>query len=307
MVDVSRLDGLEVRKFGRLGWPVKVIGLGGAWLRKDRSKPLEECAELVVEAVARGVDFIDTSIRYGDSELIIGLAWPRIPAAQRPRLATKSQVIKEGDVADGVYQSCLNSLSRLGVDKVDLFQLHESELYGWDRIMGPRGAAEGLRRCRDEGLCEGIGVTGRPPDLLAKLVDTGEFDSVLTYYEYDLITSAACAELMPAAERHNVAVIAGSVARMGLFGYQNEERWAKQPAECQARRAPIEALFGKPIYELADESMRYLLADPRVTTIVVGSSRLESLLSSVAAAHEGPLPADVVAEVRRIHGVGPPA
>jgi len=304
MSETVRLDGLEVRRFGRLGWPVKVIGLGGAWLRKDRSKPIEECAELVVEAVARGVDFIDTSIRYGDSELIIGHAWPQIPVEQRPRLATKSQVIKDGDAADGVYQSCLNSLERLGVEKVDLFQLHESELYGWDRIMGPRGAAEGLKRCRDEGLCEGIGVTGRPPDLLARLVDTGEFDSVLTYYEYDLITSAACHELMPAAERHDVAVIAGSVARMGLFAYQNEDRWAKQPDECRARREPIEKLFGKPIYELADESMRYLLADPRVSNIVVGSSQMGSLLSSVEAALAGPLPDDVVAEVRRIHGLG---
>jgi len=157
MADVTRLDGLETRRFGRLGWPVKVIGLGGAWLRKDRRKSIEECAELVIEAVFRGVDFIDTSIRYGDSELIIGAAWPYLPANLRPKLATKSQVIKEGDIADGVYQSCLDSLGRLGVDKVDLFQLHESEMYGWDRIMGPRGAAEGLRRCRDEGLCEGIG------------------------------------------------------------------------------------------------------------------------------------------------------
>ena len=303
MAEVVRLDGLEVRRFGRLGWPVKVIGLGGAWLRKDKSKSIDECAELVIEAVSRGVDFIDTSIRYGDSELVIGAAWPYLPEAQRPRLATKSQVIKEGDAADGVYQSCLNSLERLGVDKVDLFQLHESELYGWDRIMGPRGAAEGLKRCRDEGLCEGIGVTGRPPDLLAKLVDTGEFDSVLTYYEYDLITSAACRELMPAAARHDVAVIAGSVARMGSFARQNEERWARQPDDCKARRAPIESLFGKPIYELADESMRYLLGDPRVSNIVVGSSRLESLLSSVEAALAGPLPEEVAAEVRRIHGI----
>ncbi len=304
MADNTSLFGLEQRRFGRLGWSVRVIGLGGAWLRRDRDKSIDECAELVVEAVRRGVDFIDTSIRYGDSELVIGRAWPQIPVEQRPRLATKSQVIKEGDVADGVYQSCLNSLERLGVDKLDLFQLHECEQYGWDRIMGPRGAALGLQRCRDEGLCEGIGVTGRPPDLLARLVDTGEFDSVLTYYEYDLITSAACAELMPAAARHDVAVIAGSVARMGYFAKQNEEGWLKQPANVQARRAPLETLFGKPIYELADESMRYLLADPRVSTIVVGSSRLESLLNSVRAVAAGPLSDEQMAALREIHAIG---
>ncbi|NUP98335.1 MAG: aldo/keto reductase [Armatimonadetes bacterium] len=297
------LAGLPRRRFGRLGWQVAPIGLGGAWLRgraKER-KPLEEAAETVLGAVRLGIDLIDTSIRYGDSELVIGQALKQLPPAARPRIATKSQVIKEPhEPAAGVYDSCLRSLARLGLERVDLFQIHEVEMYGWDRIMGPKGALEGLRRCRDEGLCEGIGVTGRPPDLLARLVDTGEFDSVLTYYEYDLLTAAATRELMPAAERHEVAVIAGSPARMGLFARPDGARWDHQPADVRARVPRLEQLLGKAIHELADESVRYLLADERIANISIGSSRLSSLESSIAAAAEGPLDPELVERLREI-------
>lgn len=295
------LSRLPARRFGRLGWPVRPIGLGGAWLKGRRSsKEIVEAAELVLAALRLGIDFIDTSIRYGDSELVIGHALSQVPTEDHPYLATKSQVIKEGDVADGVYQSCLNSLERLRVDRIDLFQLHESEMYGWDRIMGPRGALVGLQRCRDEGLCEGIGVTGRPPDLLARLIDTGEFDSVLTYYEYDLVTAEATRELIPACERHDCGVIAGSPARMGLFANANLDKWERQPHDVKRRRGEIEELLGRPIESTADLSIRYLYSDPRVHTIVIGSSRLESLESSIAAALAGPLEPELMEAIRRI-------
>ncbi|MBI2299884.1 MAG: aldo/keto reductase [Armatimonadetes bacterium] len=301
------LAALPSRRFGRLGWMVRPIGLGGAWLRGRRGeKSLEEGAETVLAALKLGVDFIDTSIRYGDSELVLGLALAEVPADQRPYLATKSQVIQDGDIADGVYRSCQESLSRLRLEQVDLFQIHEVECYGYDKIMGAGGALEGLRRAQAAGLCTGIGVTGRPPDLLVRLVETGEFDSVLTYYEYDLVTAEATKALLPAAERHDVGVIGGSPARMGMFSRPDERRWQHHPEPVRARVPKLEALLGKPVHEMADDSIRYLFADERVHTLVIGSSGVESLISSIRAALAGPLEEPVLGEVRRLSGwMGP--
>lgn len=293
---------LPARRFGRLGWMVRPIGLGGAWLRGRRGeKSIDEAAELVLEAVRLGVDFIDTARRYGDSELVIGAAFRQLPADRRPYLATKSQVIPADEPAgEGVLRSCEDSLQRLGVDRIDLFQIHECECYGYDRIMGPGGALEGLRECQKRGYCTAIGVTGRRTDLLAQLVETGEFDSALTYYEYDLATVAATRDLMPAAERHDVAVIGGSPARMGLFAQSSIARLERQPADVQARIPRLEALFGRPYYELANESIRFLLRDPRMQVQVIGSSRIESLESAIAAALAGPLDDETAAAVWRI-------
>ena len=297
---------LPKRRFGRLGWEMCPVSLGGAWLagRSGEPRSFERAVKLVQDAVALGIEYIDTSINYGDSELYIGAALRAIPAEQHPRIATKSRVIKpDAPTAEGVYASCLASLERLGLARVDLFQLHEAECYGFERIVGPGGALEGLRRCRDEGLCLGIGVTGRPPALLARLVDTGEFDSVLTYLEYDLATAAATDELLPAAVRHDVAVIAASPARMGMFaGDGLLQRWEQQPEPVRSMRARLEALFARPVGQMADLSARYLWSDERVAQINVGSSRLDSLLSTVRAVLAGPLEPAALAQVRAWQG-----
>ncbi|MBI5831831.1 MAG: aldo/keto reductase [Armatimonadetes bacterium] len=300
------LSQLPPRRFGRLGWMIRPIGLGGAWLKGRAGEPVDgdKAAQLVVDAVAFGVDYIDTSIRYGESEVYIGAALRQIPREQWPRIATKSQVIPEGlPTADGVYQSCLNSLKRLGIERVDLMQIHEVECYGFERIMQPGGALEGLRRCQTEGLCEGIGVTGRPTDLLAQLVDTGEFDATLSYFEYDLATSAATHDLLPACERHDAGFVAGSPARMGMFaGDGLLTHWDHQPEPVRRMRPELERIFGRPVGQMADLSVRFLYSDPRVHNINIGSSRMGSLISSAQAALAGPLPPAQLNEVRRLHG-----
>jgi hypothetical protein len=79
-------------------------------------------------------------------------------------------------------------------------------------------------------------------------------------------------------------------------------RWERQPAEIQALRPRLEAILGCPVTDMADASIRYLYADPRVHHISVGSSRIDSLKSSIAAVMAGPLEADVTGLVRELTG-----
>ncbi len=62
---------------------------------------------------------------------------------------------------DSVLWSLERSLQRLGVDKLNIAQIHEVNMAGWDRIMEPGGTLEGLRAAQQQGLCDYIGITGR--------------------------------------------------------------------------------------------------------------------------------------------------
>ncbi len=287
------------RRFGRLGWFVRPLGLGGAWLRPDSP---ERGIEVVLAAVDAGLDYLDTAPLYGPSEEVIGAALAELPAERRPRLATKAGVVPRGEfeyTADWMLRSAERSLARLGVERVDLLQLHEVEQAGWRRIMGPGGCLEGLRACRRRGWCEGIGVTGRDVALLTRLVQTEEFDAVLTYYEYDLLTAAAARELLPAAAAREVAVVLASPNRMGLF-CRPEADWARQPADVAARRPALEQLLGRPAHQLGGEALRYLLGDPRAAVVLVGCATVAEWHQAAERAAAGPLPLQQAAAIRAL-------
>ena len=134
---------------------------------------------------SNGVNHIDTARGYGDSELRVApwLAGNR----HKVFLATKT-----GERAGHAARAELeDSLTRLGVDHVDLIQLHNLvEPEEWDVAFAPGGAVEALAKARDEGLCRFIGVTGhgvRIPSTHLRSLRAFEFDSVLFPYNFVLL------------------------------------------------------------------------------------------------------------------------
>ena len=101
-----------------------------------------------------GVNHIDTAAGYGDSELRLA-PWLRTPPQGLPGDEDRSSGRAE---ARAELEA---SLTRLGVDHVDLIQLHNLvEPDEWEVAFAPGGAVEALAKARDEGLCRFIGVTG---------------------------------------------------------------------------------------------------------------------------------------------------
>ena len=137
-----------------------------------------ERAERVLETLLEfGVNHIDTAASYGESELVLA------PWLQRHRddffLATKTGERS----AEGARASLERSLERMGVDRVDLIQLHNLvDEAGWQTAMGPGGAVEALAAARDAGLVRFIGVTGhgtRVAEMHLRSLEQFGFDSVL--------------------------------------------------------------------------------------------------------------------------------
>jgi aryl-alcohol dehydrogenase-like predicted oxidoreductase len=148
----------------------------------------ERADDLLATLLEFGVNHIDTAASYGDSELRIA-PWM---ADHRGRffLATKTSE-RAGDAARASLE---RSLTRLGVDSVDLIQLHNLvEQDEWEIAHGPGGAVEALSRARDEGLTRFIGVTGhglRIAGMHLRSLERFDFSSVLLPYNYVLMSDA---------------------------------------------------------------------------------------------------------------------
>jgi aryl-alcohol dehydrogenase-like predicted oxidoreductase len=165
---------IDRQPFGRTGHDSSRVIFGAAALGHMRQERADELLEVLLE---HGVNHIDTAASYGDSELRVA-PWM---ARHRDRffLATKT-----GErTRDGARAELERSLERLGVDAVDLIQLHNLvEPDEWETAHGPGGAVEALVQARDEGLVRAIGVTGhglRIAGMHRRSLERFDFDSVL--------------------------------------------------------------------------------------------------------------------------------
>ena len=155
-----------------------------------------------------GVNHIDTAPMYGNAEKLIG-TWMKQHHGDF-FLATKTRKRTRREALEGLKQS----MSRLRVDCIDLWQMHGlTNEEGWEKAMGPGGALEALVEARDKGLVRFLGVTGHGSDVPAmhlRSLQRFDFDSVLLPYNYSLMQipryAAHFGELMDLCRRRNVAV-----------------------------------------------------------------------------------------------------
>jgi len=173
---------IEQAAFGRTGHLSSRVIFGAAGLGQVNQEKAD-AVRLVLEQF--GVNHLDTAAAYGDSELRLA-PWL---AGDRDRyfVATKTGERPGAGARSGLERS----LDRLGVDHVDLVQLHNLvEPEEWDVSHGPGGAVEALVQARDEGLARFIGVTGhglRIARMHQRSLERFDFDSVLLPYSFVLL------------------------------------------------------------------------------------------------------------------------
>jgi aryl-alcohol dehydrogenase-like predicted oxidoreductase len=166
-------------EFGRTGHKSTRVLFGAASLGRVSQKVADQTLDVLLKY---GVNHIDTASSYGDAELRIAPWLKREPG--RFFLATKSDKRDE----KGAREELHRSLDRLGVDHVDLWQLHAlADPIEWDQALSPGGALDAGLTAREEGLIRFIGVTGHGAQIAAthrRSLDRYDFDSVLLPYNY---------------------------------------------------------------------------------------------------------------------------
>ena len=165
--------------FGRTGHESTRTIFGAAALAQLSQAEADPTLELLLE---HGVNHIDTAASYGDAELRLAPWLARNPG--RFFLATKTG---EREYA-GAREEIRRSLDRLGVDHVDLIQLHNLvDVIEWEVALREGGALQAAVEARDEGLVRFIGVTGHGLTVArmhTRSLERFPFDSVLAPYNY---------------------------------------------------------------------------------------------------------------------------
>src|SRR5438105_14416050 len=143
---------LPLAPFGRMGHQSSRVIFGGAALGEVSQDVADRTLELLLR---HGVNHLDVAAGYGEAEVRIRPWLQREPG--KFFLATKTgQRSKKG-----AREELNRSLERLGVDHVDLWQLHSlADPIEWDTALSPGGAIEAAVEARDQGLVKFIGCTG---------------------------------------------------------------------------------------------------------------------------------------------------
>jgi aryl-alcohol dehydrogenase-like predicted oxidoreductase len=170
---------IPVADFGRTGHRSTRTVFGAASL----SSVTQDAADRTLEVLLRhGVNHIDTAASYGDAELRIRPWLKREPG--RFFLATKTDARGAKPARDDLHRS----LDRLGVDHVDLWQLHNlADPIEWDIALSPGGVIEAAVDARAQGLVRFIGVTGHGAQIAAnhrRSLERFDFDSVLLPFNF---------------------------------------------------------------------------------------------------------------------------
>jgi aryl-alcohol dehydrogenase-like predicted oxidoreductase len=311
---------MRYRSFGRNGWRVGEVGYGmwgmGGWTGSDDVQ-----SRLSLEAaVARGVNFFDTAQSYGDghSELLLG----RLMAAHSDkRLYTATKVPprnREWPSRQGVplaevfsrdyVRRCVDiSCANLGVETIGLLQLHVWE----DDWLVDGDLQRTVAELRKEGSIRAFGLSLNcwQPWNGVKAVQSGLVDSVQVVY--NIFDQSPEDELFPACREHGVAVIARAPLDEGsLTGALTlDSKWPADdwrngyfaPANLAESVKRVDGL--RPLVPagttMAQMALRFILSNPDVSVVIPGMRRIENVEMNATAAEMGPLPPDLLAELRK--------
>src|SRR6202158_2004970 len=224
---------IPIDAFGRTGHKSSRTLFGAASL----SRVTQDVADRTLEVLLRhGVNHIDTAASYGDAELRIRPWLKREPG--RFFLATKTDARTKAEARDELQRS----LERLGVDHVDLWQLHNlADPIEWDTALSPGGVIEAAVDARAEGLVRFIGVTGHGAQIAAnhrRSLERFDFDSVLLPYNFVTMRLPYYAEnfeaLVKTCAERNVAVqTIKSIALRPWLGREHTRATWYEPLESQ--------------------------------------------------------------------------
>jgi aryl-alcohol dehydrogenase-like predicted oxidoreductase len=218
--------GMEITRVGFGAW---AIG-GGGWQFGWGSQADDESVDAIGRALELGINWIDTAAAYGfgRSEEVVGRALRGL--GERPYVFTKCSLLDDGTrhvkhvlKRDSVLREAEASLRRLGVDAIDLYQIHwpnpdEDIEEGWSA----------LAELKEQGLVRHIGVSNFD---IAQLRRIGAIAPVETLQPpYSLLERGVEDEVLPYAERNDIGVIVYSPMGSGMLtGGMTRERIAGLP------------------------------------------------------------------------------
>lgn len=300
---------MNYHEIGKTGMKVSELSFGASSLGAVFHEINESKAiDAVNTAMECGMNFIDVSPYYGHykAETVLGKALAGIP---RDKYYLSTKVGRYGK--DGVntwdysakraVESVYESMDRLGIDFIDLINVHDIEFSDLSQVVGETLPA--LVELKERGIVGHVGITDLQLENLKWVIDhtpEGTVESVLNFCHYTL-NDDKLTDFLDYFESKGVGVINASPFSMGLLTRRGVPSWHPAPVPlveaCRKAGEHCESK-GYPIEELA---IRYSVSNPRIATTLFSSANPDSVRKNVAVL-EKPLDIQLVEEVRDIIG-----
>lgn len=294
----------------RRGLKLSELGFGAAQLGNLFRELTDEQARGAVDAAwDSGVRYFDTAPHYG-----LGLSERRLGAllARRPRdefvisskvgrvlepspttadrlddegFAVPASMVRRWDFSrDGILRSFEDTLTRTGLDRIDVLYLHDPDNHFEE---ASTVGIDALIELREQGLVRAVGAGMNHAAPLAELIRRADVDQVMVAGRYTLLDQSAADDLLPLALEREVAVVVAGVYNSGILGMDRPSASAKfhyetAPAALVERAGDIARVCEGRSVTLPEAALAFALLHPAVASIVVGARDAQQAASTAA-------------------------
>lgn len=288
---------MQYRPLGRSALQVSTLALGTMNFGPRTSE--QDSFNILDHAIGCGINFIDTANQYGGdqgvgtTEKILGQWFAQEPSRrERVVLATKVHEPMSADINDRglsarhIQMACEASLKRLGVEHIDLYQMHHI-----DRSAPIEEIWQAMDRLITQGKITYLGSSNFPGWAIARTNEKAQHKGALGLVAeqslYNLVERRVELEVLPACQAYGLGLIPWSPLAGGLLaGPQGDAGGRRQSAGAQAERAARADQLAA-YHALCDDvsespsavALAWLLHQPGVTATIIGPASLEQLSS----------------------------
>ena len=320
---------MKKNKLGRTGLDISQVILGGGWVGGLFIDPKYETMEKAIEfSIESGINWIDTAESYSDgqSEKNIGDLLSSLPGENKLQVSSK---VRLDPTSSETFESQLdrkldNSLKRLKLDKLELYQLHNKitleesdETLTSAQILKTNSVSEIMEKIKEDGRVDSIGFTALGDTVPIKdVVNRGSFDTVQIYYnllnptanfdDKGLWNDHDFSGLISDCQKQNMGIMGIRIFAAGLLatdirhGREIPVTHVIDTSEQEKRVKKIFELVGEAHGNRAQFSLRYGLSTNNLHSVVLGLASLDHLENSIQAVEMGPLPKDVLEEILKL-------
>ncbi|HVX44192.1 MAG TPA: aldo/keto reductase [Mycobacteriales bacterium] len=293
-------------RLGRSTVEVSALGFGAAAMGYLYEGVSDEDARRTMEHVAETLRYVDVAPFYG-----FGLAERRVGAVLRSRardsfvLSTKVGRLLRPEAPDGragaalydfsrdgILRSVEESLTRLGLDRVDILYIHDPDDHVEQALSEAYPAVAELR---DQGVVGAIGVGMNQSAVPTRFVTDTDIDCVLLAGRYTLLEQHSLADLLPACVANGVSIVIGGVYNSGVLADPRPDSYYNYepvPEHLLRRAQALKGVCDRHDVPLKAAAIQFPTHHPAIASVLTGARSIAEIDENVAM-FERPVPAEL--------------
>lgn len=294
----------SLRTLGRTGLMVSSIGLGTTEIGYiygigPRNLPAEdEAVGFLRRVVDLGIIFIDTGHFYGVAEERIGKSGIAklegvIVSTKCGHALDRGEEITAKKLSKQFREEVEESLRKLKIDSLPLVQVHG----GSAEQIASGIISDTMNKLKDQGKLRHFGISTRGEKAPLAAIRNGNFETL--QLAHSILDQRMTIEVFGIAEKENIGIINRSVLLKGaLTGARSYLAPSLKPLKDNIEKA--EKIAKEIGIDLPSLAIRFALSNTHIDTVLVGSNKIKNVETAVKAADDGPLPADIIAALKKL-------